>query len=125
LTFLTAGFAAGVVAAGGVVVACALAFIASPDLPLTDLALTDLFDDFAVVAELSGALTVAELVVAGVVLVDLPSAARAGAVNSEAASNAAEICFNMVSSCSSSTSVGNALPVRHAHHDAPAALNPP
>ena len=78
-------------AAGGFDVACALAFIASPDLPLTDL-----FDDFAAV--LSDDFTVAELVVAGVAPVALPSAARAGAVNSEAASNAAEICFNMVSS---------------------------
>src|SRR5437016_5247963 len=97
-TFFTAGFAAGVAAAGGVVVACALAFIALPDF-----ALTDLFDDFAVVEALSGAFRVVELVVAGVVLVDLPSAARAGAVNSEAASKAAEICFNMVSSCFRST----------------------
>ena len=97
LTFFTAGFAAGVAAAGGLLVACALAFIASPDL-----ALTALFDDFVVAAALSGAFTVAELV-AGVVLVDLPSAARAGAVNSEAASKAAEICFNMVSSCFRST----------------------
>ncbi len=91
-TFFTAGFAAGVVAAGGLVVACALAFIASPGF-----ALTDLFDAFADV--LSDDFTVAEFVVDGVVLVALPSAARAGAVNSEAASNAAEICFNMVSSC--------------------------
>ena len=90
-TFFTAGFAAGVAAAGGFDVACALAFIASPDF-----ALTDLFDDLAGV--LSDALTVAEVVFAGVVLVALPPAARAGAVNSEAASNAAEICFNMVSS---------------------------
>ncbi len=94
LTFFTAGFAAGVAAAGGVVVVFAFAFIAS-----ADFALTDLFDDLAAV--LSDAFTVAE--VAGVVLVDLPSAARAGAVNSEAASKAAEICFNMVSSCSRST----------------------
>ena len=96
LTFFTAGFAAGVATAGGLVVACALAFIVS-----ACFALTDLVDDLG--ALLSDAFTVAEWVGAGVVLVDLPSAARAGAVNSEAASNAAEICFNMVSSCSRST----------------------
>src|SRR5579871_3163246 len=91
-TFFTAGFAAGVVV-GGLVVASALAFIASPDLVLADL-----FDDFAAEV-LSDDFTVVELVVAGVVvLVALPSAASAGAVNSEAASRAAEICFNMVSS---------------------------
>lgn len=95
-TFFTAGFS-GVAAAGGVVVACALAFIALPGF-----ALTDLFDDLTEVEVLSGAFAVVDRV-AGVVLVDLPSAARAGAVNSEAASNAAEICFNMVSSCSRST----------------------
>jgi hypothetical protein len=94
-----------------------LAFIASPDL-----ALTDLFDDFAEL--LSDDFTVAELVVAGVVLVALPSAARAGAVNNEAASNAAEICFNMVSSCLGD-GAENALPVRHEAHHALPALNPP
>ena len=105
-TFFTAGFA-GVAAAGGVVVACALAFMALPGF-----ALTDLFDDLTEVE--SGVFTLDELLVAGVVLVDLPSAARAGAVNSEAASNAAEICFNMVSSWFQSDDAGNALPVRPA-----------
>src|SRR5512137_2653233 len=111
LTFFTAGFVAGAAAADGLVVACALAFIASPGF-----ALTDLFDDLAEVAVLPGAFAVAEA--AGVVLVDLPAAARAGAVNSEAASKAAEICFNMVSSCFRVDGAGNALPVRHVRHHA-------
>ena len=106
LIFFAAGFAAGAAAAGGLVVACALAFIASPDF-----APTDLFDDLADVEVLSDDFTVVELVVAGVVvLVDLLSAARAGAVNSEAVSNAAEICFNMVSSWFQADGAGNALP---------------
>lgn len=96
-TFFTAGFAAGVAGAGAVVVTFAFAFIALPGF-----ALTDLFDDLTEVEVLSGAFAVVD-VVAGVALVDLPSAASAGTVNSEAASNAAEICFNMVSSCSRST----------------------
>jgi hypothetical protein len=118
-TFFTAGFAAGVAGAGAVVVTFAFAFIALPGF-----ALTDLFDDLTEVEVLSGAFAVVD-VVAGVVLVDLPSAARAGAVNNEAASNAAEICFNMVSSCFQGDDAGNALPVRPVRHHAPRALNPP
>jgi hypothetical protein len=57
------------------------------------------------------------------VVADLLSAAKAGAVNSDAASKAAEKLFNMVSSWVERRRE-NALPVRLAGDDAPIALNP-
>jgi len=129
LTFFTAGFAAGV-AAGGVVVAWALAFIAS-ELARVDLVLADLFDDLfgilfndlADVEVESDAFTLAELAVTGVVLVDLLWAARAGAVNSEAASKAAEICFNMGVLLVPSRRSGKCSSRSSCTHHGPAALN--